>query len=536
MAKNYLVILLLLLNFGVSAQTVSSTSFTNNNGSGTVTFNLQNTNGYDVIITEVKGVTGASGTQTAAIWYKTTPLSGAPGAISTANGWIQGPSGTYTGISNTSTSVVQTFLSGLNFILPANTTYAMAITSPSQRYSTIPAGTTTFSAGGVNFITGTNIGYGGGTPPAAPGNSPRGWIGQITFMPACFNPTNVVASNITTTDVDFNWTAVPSSLGYEYYVDQNPTGTGTGTPTLVTNCHISGLTINTSYYFHVRNKCASAFSSWTNVPFTTADAYCKPPVNVLFNSVTTNSVNVLWSSTPNATSYDYKYDLVKVIPASKPSLNTTGITATLTGLQPGTKYYFIVRSVCLNGGDSSTWKLDSFITKDNCVAPELVLSNPGDNNPHVYWQPVPEAVAYEYRLSGSMMDPAFGTEISAPMVTVTLPPGNDDQYLHVRSKCNSQFTFSPWSMIALRMVAASVSNTATGQNVVLYPNPAENVLLVKFATGNNYKISDMLGHSLRSGKIDVEELAVDLTGMAAGIYLLEIEDGANRQIFRFTKK
>ncbi|MBK9799086.1 MAG: hypothetical protein IPP56_04915 [Bacteroidetes bacterium] len=80
----------------------------------------------------------------------------------------------------------------MNFNVPAGALYGFAVsayngTAGVQRYHTIVAPnlpTVTMSAGGCNIITGTNIGYGGGAPPTAPGNTPRGWLGSISFIPA----------------------------------------------------------------------------------------------------------------------------------------------------------------------------------------------------------------------------------------------------------------------------------------------------------------------------------------------------------------
>ncbi len=190
-----LVITLNVLIVHAQSTVISSTTFTNNNGSGQVTFNLQNTNPYPIKITGIEGVVGVAGSNTCDLWYKTTPISASPGAISNANGWYIGATGTFTGVANTTSSVTQVFLTGISFIIPAGTTYGIDVYALNQRYSTIAAGTTTFSAGGVNLITGTNIGWGVGTPPATPTNTPRGFIGKVIFEPAytSFNDAGIKA-------------------------------------------------------------------------------------------------------------------------------------------------------------------------------------------------------------------------------------------------------------------------------------------------------------------------------------------------------
>jgi len=178
---------LILLSIGnVNAQTVLSTTavFTNNNGTGMVTFNFQNTNNFDVRITTVEGVVGTAGANTAQLFYKPGAITVNPGAISAANGWILGATGNFTGVANNATTVTQTFITGANVIIPANSTYGIVVYAANQRYYTYPAGpNTTISGGGCNMIHGPTISYGNGIPPAAPGIASRGWIGKITFEP-----------------------------------------------------------------------------------------------------------------------------------------------------------------------------------------------------------------------------------------------------------------------------------------------------------------------------------------------------------------
>ena len=120
MKKFYIVLALLFVQLGLKAQvfTISSTAnFLNNNGSGIVTFNFQNTNAYDIKITGFNGVTGTAGPIQAEVWFKTTPINGAPGLIGLATGWTQAAEGTITGIANTTTTVTQPFFSNLNLAL-----------------------------------------------------------------------------------------------------------------------------------------------------------------------------------------------------------------------------------------------------------------------------------------------------------------------------------------------------------------------------------------------------------------------------------
>jgi hypothetical protein len=179
------------------SQTTVSTNFTNNNGSSAVSFNFVNNNAFAVIISDVASITGTSGANTGQLWYKPGAIAGPPGQITVANGWTQAASQAFTGVANTTTNVPQTMLTNVNLTIPAGMTYGLVYTCTSLRYSTLTAGTYTFTGGGCNIVTGTSIGYGGTL--TAMSNTPRGFLGSITFGAAvpCAgspNPGNTLAS------------------------------------------------------------------------------------------------------------------------------------------------------------------------------------------------------------------------------------------------------------------------------------------------------------------------------------------------------
>lgn len=181
--KSFLLLsFLILFVSGIVAQSVQLSTiptFSNNNGSGQVTFNLQNTNNYPIKITKVEGLAGVTGTATFNLWYNGTPISGSP-TVSAANGWNIGITSSFSGTA----AALTVFANNTSFIIPPNTTYGICMDVVSQPYYTIPStGVVTFSAGGVTLLTGTNIGYAGSSPPSVPVNSPRGWVGNITFEP-----------------------------------------------------------------------------------------------------------------------------------------------------------------------------------------------------------------------------------------------------------------------------------------------------------------------------------------------------------------
>nr|MDH4472113.1 GEVED domain-containing protein [Fluviicola sp.] len=173
------------------SQTTVSTNHTNNNGNGSVIFNVQNTNAFDIIITGVNCHLGTNAANSIQLLYNTTPYNdlAAPWGFGVVgpgqNGWIS--AGTATVNSNTANGVVNA-LSSLSLTIPAGATYQLGLSATTMQYMTLVSGgganINTFSGGGVNLITGDGVSWGGTAYPSTPANYPRGFIGGITFIPA----------------------------------------------------------------------------------------------------------------------------------------------------------------------------------------------------------------------------------------------------------------------------------------------------------------------------------------------------------------
>ena len=94
----------------------------------------------------------------------------------------------------------------------------------------------------------------------------------IEEAPNCLEPTNVVASNETTTSANIGWTAGGSETEWDLYYTSNPSDV----PTASTTPSISGITTNsrnltsltaaTTYYVYVRAACSSTETSAWSTP------------------------------------------------------------------------------------------------------------------------------------------------------------------------------------------------------------------------------------------------------------------------------
>ncbi len=89
--------------------------------------------------------------------------------------------------------------------------------------------------------------------------------------PNCLEPTNVVASNETTTSATISWTAGGSEAEWDLYYTSNPSDVPTASTTpsvsgITTNSHnLTSLTPATTYHAYVRSACSSTeTSAWSN--------------------------------------------------------------------------------------------------------------------------------------------------------------------------------------------------------------------------------------------------------------------------------
>ncbi|WP_181369480.1 GEVED domain-containing protein [Flavobacterium album] len=103
------------------------------------------------------------------------------------------------------------------------------------------------------------------------------YIIKVVPVPTCYVPTGLSASTATFTTANLSWSApstAPVPSGYEYAVTTSAIPPASGTATTATSVSGYGaLTLDTTYYLHVRSNCdANGYSDWTTVQF--VQGYC----------------------------------------------------------------------------------------------------------------------------------------------------------------------------------------------------------------------------------------------------------------------
>lgn len=544
MKKTYIFLVLLCLSVvGVHAQTTitsSSSSFPSGYTYGystvnqpvAVTFNVINTNAYDIYITKV-GYAIYAGYGWAKLYHSSTSITG-NGGVSTPT-WTQdaeklGNSSTW------SSSIDDNFFTNMCVMIPANTTYRFCMVMEYNITLGIgsPTPTTTngvtLDCGDVNATR-----WGHATNLSGTG---YGFIGSITFTD-CAPPSGLNVTNVKSTSADLAW-ASSTGTGYEYSLTMSPTP-GTPTATTTNSVSVSSLMPATLYYLNVRKTCGTSDKScWTMTSFTTLPP-CTVPANFTINNLTPTSVDFSWDPVVTAINYDYVVDQQSGTPSATGATNTLNNTGAAAPLIEGETYYVHIRTNC--SGEQTDWSLDSFTTPIPCRAPVVHNEYIDVDQAVAYWDDVPTATAYEYAITKSATPPSLGTKIEKKSVLMTALLDGVTYYFHVRSQCMSQGIegLSPWTTSSFKTFPLGV-NTINGEGLGMevYPNPAQNILNLKMLgalqTHATVSLTDISGRVLKQLPLDKNEMTIDISNIAPGIYQLHYKDDVNSKTIKVVKQ
>jgi len=182
-------------------------------------------------------------------------------------------------------------------------------------------------------------------------------ISTITIPTA---PTTVSASALTQTSFTANWNAVTGASGY--YVDvaidnlfTSVLPSHTNQLVLGTALDVTGLIQGTYYYYRIRSTNASGISPSSNTISTITIP--TTPTAVFASALTQTSFTANWNAVTGATGYyiDVASDnlFASILPNYTDQL-VSGILLDVTGLIPGTSYYYRIKSTNASGTSPSS--------------------------------------------------------------------------------------------------------------------------------------------------------------------------------------
>ena len=132
-----------------------------------------------------------------------------------------------------------------------------------------------------------------------------GYVENTTI--SCATPTNLQASNITTSTADLSWSSIGEETAWQIaYSTQSSFNPDNATPINVTarTYTLTDLTDDTDYYVYVRSNCGDgAYSAWSEMLEFTTPWVCDKPYGVTVSNITSSSADLGW------TGYDDSYDV-----------------------------------------------------------------------------------------------------------------------------------------------------------------------------------------------------------------------------------
>ncbi|AEW86505.1 peptidase M4 [Flavobacterium columnare] len=377
--------------------------------------------------------------------------------------------------------------------LSANSTYANA------RTGAIQAATDLYGAGSPEVIATTNAWYAVGIGAA--------YSGGTSDTTAPTTPTNLVASGTTSTSTTLSWTASTDNVGVTGYNIYN--GTTLLASSSTTSATVSGLTASTTYNFTVKAKDAAGnLSVASNAVLVTTSAgssitYCaskgSSQADEWIDYVALNGMT-------NTTTADAGYGnfTSKIAPLPYGS-NTITFSAGFAG-NSYTEYWSVWIDYNKNGTFESTEKVATG------------SSSSSGNLTGTFTVPT-TALAGQTRMRVQMK---YG---SASTACETFSYGEVEDYtVNVGAAAIAGITFG-----------TEISDEANNYNMEIYPNPSNGLLNIRTLDDRtvSYQIYNLMGQPLKSGTLNQE---INVSDLAAGMYVIEINDGQKTLAKKFAKK
>ncbi|HEV2968765.1 MAG TPA: fibronectin type III domain-containing protein [Pirellulales bacterium] len=221
--------------------------------------------------------------------------------------------------------------------------------------SSLGSGTTSLTVG--NLSAGTTYSFEVAASNSA-GSNTTGWVQVTTQTPAATvtTPTGVHATATSSTVAQVSWNSVAGATGYVVYEWNGFTGVqvasvGSGT----TSVGVSGQSPGATEYFYVTasNSTSSASSGWVSVVMPAAQAV-SAPTNVVASATSTTTGTVSWTASAGATGYAiYYWNGSRAVLLGTVSGSATSVS--ITGMNPGTTYYFYVAAFNSTSSAASGW-------------------------------------------------------------------------------------------------------------------------------------------------------------------------------------
>jgi len=294
---------------------------------------------------------------------------------------------------------------------------------------------------------------------------------STTPTPPPARPTGITATG-GDKKVTVGWNAVAGATSYTIYYRTTPGVTkenGTKFANAVSPQDVTGLTNGAAYYFVVTASNGAGESDISAERSATPSSSTQPPTPPKGASATPGNaqVTVSWTNSADATSYNIYYSTSPGVTKTTGTKITNCVTPqTVTGLNNGTKYYFVVTAV--NAAGESDVSSESSATPSSSLQPPAsptgVQLTPGTGKVTVQWATKPTSTTYTiyYKVSAGSTTTA---DVIATGIKVQTPAGSGDtqSYDVAPLTAGTQYAFS--------VTAANAAGESGGQTNPKYATP-----------------------------------------------------------------
>ena len=438
-----------------------------------------------------------------------------------------------TAVTSLSTSNVTTTSASLTFAgASSGTSYTVTYTAAGGTAQTQTAtgspvtlaGLTPGTQYAVSVV--TNCGAGQTSPAAST---------TFTTLTPCVAVTSLVAGSLTTTSATLTFTA-PAAGATGYVVTYTAAGgtaqtqAATGSPTILT-----GLTPGTQYTVSIVTSCGGGQTSAAATTTFTTLTPCTAVTGLTAGGLTATGATLTFTPTAGITSYAITYT-----PAggTAQTQTATGSPVTLTGLQAGKQYTVSVVTNC-GAGQTSAAATTTFTTPapapTNATASSLTATSAS-----ISFTPAAGATSYTVTYTATGGTAQTQTATGSPVALTGLASSTAYTVTIVANYAGGG-TSTPVTVSFTTLQGLAVRTTLAGGELAVYPNPARQSFTVSLpALGNartaQLELVNALGQAVSRQTISLAasgtQVAVDATGLATGIYMVQVRAGGETAITR----
>jgi hypothetical protein len=284
-----------------------------------------------------------------------------------------------------------------------------------------------------------------------------------TGVSPCQTPTVFSADVVGQNVASVIWATANGAIGYEIRYRSALTTTWTtvrindGT---IIRQELSNLLSGTQYFAQIRSICAnnavSAFSRLTS--FTTlGNPVCVIPTGLNANSISINSVMLIWGRAAGAIAYDIRYRSNLTTTWTTIRVNDGSVISQILGnLLSGTTYFVQIRTICANGLATTFSPVLSFTTLGNvtCAVPSgLAVQNIANNSATFTWSNT-NAAMYEVRYRPEISRTWISANTSTNSLIVNNLLSGTKYFVQVRAKCAGNLTTAFTALISFNTSGA----------------------------------------------------------------------------------